>query len=180
MVFLGKGLKPDLWVSDIYVIDLSKLKGLGIKALFFDIDNTLVQYSDKVSDEKLNLWLENVINDGFKIGFLSNAKDKRINTFAEGVTVNGEKLSGNQSFRLTGSARKPLKVGFKRLSKMFNVRPEEVAMVGDQLFTDIWGAICFGCYTILVDPINRLDDHWFVSFKRRFEELHLKNVKKGQ
>lgn len=179
MVFLGNGLKPDLWVSDIYAIDLKKLKDIGVNTVFLDIDNTLVQYSDKVSDEKLNLWLEKLINEGFKVGFLSNAKDRRINLFADGVIVNGENLSKNPSFRLTSSARKPLKVGFKRLAEKLNVKPADVAMVGDQLFTDILGGNRFGCYTILVDPINRADDHWFVSFKRRFEESHLKNVKKG-
>ncbi len=179
MVVLGKGLKPDLWVKDIYSIDLYVLKSKGIKALFFDIDNTLVQYSDKSSDENLNKWFEKLLDAGFKIGFLSNAKDCRIENFAEGVYVKGEKLMENPSFKLTGSARKPLRYGYKILAGKFCLMPNEIAMVGDQLFTDILGGNRFGCMTILVDPINKDDEHWFVSFKRIFEKRHIKKFKKS-
>lgn len=176
---LGKGLQPDLWVSDIYAINLDSLKELGIKAIFFDIDNTLIQYSDRVSNEKLDNFFERIFDEGFGVGFLSNAKDHRIYSFAEKVTVEGKKLPEHPNFKLTGSARKPLKRGYIRLAKKFNLENKQLAMVGDQLFTDILGGNRYGCYTILVDPINRDDDHWFVAFKRIFEQRHLKKIKKS-
>lgn len=176
---MGKGLRPDIWVSDIYSINLEYLKEIGIKALFFDIDNTLIQYSDHVSNDKLDAWIEKVLDDGFGVGFLSNGKDERIYSFAEKVTVHGGKLTEHPNFKITGSARKPLSVGYKKLAAKFNLNKDSVAMVGDQLFTDILGGNIFGCYTILVDPINKDDDHWFVSFKRHFEKPFLKKFKKS-
>ncbi len=179
MILLGKGLCPDIWVSDIYSINLGYLKDIGIKALFFDIDNTLIQYSDHESDDRLDAWLEKVLDEGFGVGFLSNGKDERIFSFAEKVTVKGETLTKHPNFKVTGSARKPLSKGFRKLAGKFNLKKDKVAMVGDQLFTDILGGNWFGCYTILVDPINRDDDHWFVTFKRHFEKPFLKKFKKS-
>ena len=176
---MGKGLQPDIWVSDIYAINLEYLKGIGIKALFFDIDNTLIQYSDHSSSDQLDAWLERVLDEGFGVGFLSNGKDERIFSFADKVTVKGDKLTRHANCKVTDSSRKPLSKGFREHAGKFNLKKHQVAMVGDQLFTDILGGNWYGCYTILVDPINRDDDHWFVSFKRIFEKPFLKKFTKS-
>lgn len=176
---MSKRLKPDIWLDDVYAIDIDSLLARGIDTIFFDIDNTLIEYSDRKSNEELNEWLGLLFEKGFKLGFLSNAKDERIYSFASEIIVRGKRLTDYDAFKVTGNAMKPLKSGFARLAKKTNSKKEEIAMVGDQLYTDILGGNLYGAYTILVDPINRADEFWFVAFKRIFEKRHLKKFKKS-
>ena len=56
------------------------------------------------------------------------------------------------------------------------VTPKETALVGDQLFTDVWGGNLLNMTTVLVKPISEVEDG-FVKFKRQFERRILKNMR---
>ena len=66
-------------------------------------------------------------------------------------------------------AMKPLKRGFKYIQKETNIKPENIAVVGDQIFTDVLGGNRCGMTTILVDPIDDKKDYWYTAWKRPIE-----------
>ena len=70
-------------------------------------------------------------------------------------------------------AKKPLKLNFLKIQKEIGESPEQIGVVGDQLFTDIIGGNRCNMFTILVDPINE-KDYWYTAWKRPIEN-NLKN-----
>ncbi|MBQ8164547.1 MAG: YqeG family HAD IIIA-type phosphatase [Clostridia bacterium] len=162
-------LKPSVWVETIHHIDYQKLYDSGKRAIYFDIDNTMASYNDPLPDEKLHKFVKNLHEIGFKVAVLSNAKSGRAKLFADALALDFE-----------GKALKPRRKGFNRLSERLGVKADEVVMIGDQLFTDIWGGNRFGCYTVLVTPIDRSGDPGFVKFKRIFETPVIKKLSKSE
>ncbi len=158
-------LHPTIFVDTVFDIDLKKLKDSGIKAFIFDIDNTLARYADPIPDEKTIVWLKQLQDMGFGVFFASNNKLGRVKRFAESVGI-----------PYKARAMKPLGVYLKRACLSMGVTPNETALVGDQLFTDVWGGNWLKMYTILVKPISEVEDG-FVKFKRRFERRILEKMR---
>ena len=115
-----------------------------------------------VPDEKSRQWLAELQKDGFKVYFVSNNKVKRVKKFAESVNI-----------PYIGRALKPLKKHLIRACGAMDVLPSETVLVGDQLFTDMWGGNRLKMRTVLVKPISEAEDS-FVKFKRNFEKWVLK------
>lgn len=162
---MAKILHPTIFVDTVFDIDLKKLKDCGIKAFIFDIDNTLARYADALPDEKTANWLKELWDMGFGVFFVSNNNDvERVKKFAEYVDV-----------PYKAKALKPLSIHLKKACRSMGVTPKETALVGDQLFTDIWGGNWLKMYTILVKPISEVEDS-FVKFKRKFERRILKSM----
>ncbi len=157
-----KGWKPDVWLDTIYEIDWQRWQRQGIKGFLFDIDNTLEPYATKEPGGTLLTWLRQLESAGLQTGILSNAKAGRASLFAQKAGV-----------RFVGHANKPSKRGFAEMASQMELRPDEIVMVGDQLFTDIWGGNRFGCITILVTPIEPGREPWFVLLKRVLEKPFL-------
>lgn len=159
---------PDLWADSVYDIDYGALHQKGIRFLFFDIDNTMALYSEERPSEKLFALLQKLNRMGFRSAILSNGKSERVARFAELLDAEFE-----------CSALKPFQSGFRRLSEKLRAeKPSEIAMIGDQLFTDIKGGNRFGCCTVLVMPIDLADDPPFVRFKRFFEKSIVKTIRR--
>ena len=161
---MGKGMKPDKSIACIYDIDPAEMRALGVKGFLFDIDNTLEVYAAPLPSARLQQWLSELKREGFRLGIISNAKIVRAKHFADGFDFPVE---------FVGKAGKPLKKGFTQLAASLKLRPAEIAMVGDQLYTDILGGNRFGCYTILVSPIDLSREPAFVRFKRLLEKPFL-------
>jgi len=155
--------KSNFFYNTVYDIDYSLLKSKGIKALLFDIDNTLVCYDAPYPDEKLFALFDKLKEDGFKLYLLSNNNKERVKIFSE---------KANLPYR--GRALKPLKLNIKRAMKVLSTDKKTTALIGDQLFTDVWGANRAGITSILVNPISDKEDR-FVAFKRHLEKLINKN-----
>jgi len=159
---------PDEQVRSAYVIDYEKLYAEGYRGIIFDIDNTLVSHDTPHPTPEICTFLKKFEQEGIKIALVSNNSKVRVSLF-------------NQSLGLPASHRsaKPFKFALKRAARRAGVSAEEVVLVGDQLFTDIWGGNRMGFTTVLVTPIKR-DETRFVSLKRRFEEKIIgKDEKKG-
>lgn len=133
------------------------LKSWGVKGLILDIDNTLTTHDNPVPDADVAAWLEQNRREGLKMIVLSNNKSSRVAPFAKILGLD---------FIAHGS--KPLKKGYQRCSEALGIPCENLCMVGDQIFTDIWGARRAGCKAILVIPIQ-LEKMWFFRFKRFLE-----------
>lgn len=160
-----KKMKADLYLNTVYDIDLVAMKEAGIKGFFFDIDNTLEPYHTGKPGEKIKALFQTLSEEGFLVGIISNAKMPRALTFCEDVTP-----------YWVASAGKPLKRGYRQLAAMMKLEPNEIAAVGDQLFTDILGGNRFGCFTIYVKPIVDAEPA-FVSFKRKLEKPFMRRFR---
>lgn len=156
---------PDIFVDTVFDMDLEDLKSKKIKAFIFDIDNTLATYAMPVADEKTAAWVKKLKADGFKIFIVSNNDKERVRIFSENIDV-----------PYFGKALKPLGIFLRRACKSMGVTPKETALVGDQLFTDVWGGNLLNMTTVLVKPISEVEDG-FVKFKRQFERRILKNMR---
>ena len=156
---------PDIFVDTVFDMDLEDLKSKKIKAFIFDIDNTLATYAMPVADEKTAAWVKKLKADGFKIFIVSNNDKERVRVFSENIDV-----------PYFGKALKPLGIFLRRACKSMGVTPKETALVGDQLFTDVWGGNLLNMTTVLVKPISEVEDG-FVKFKRQFERRILKNMR---
>ena len=164
-------LEPDLYFESIFKIPYEELRGKSIRGLIFDIDNTLTAYDEKKPSDEVTKLLQNLISQGFKICLLTNNTNKRLNSFNENLKLPG-----------FANALKPFSYGIKKALKEIELTPAQTAIIGDQLFTDVWAGKKNQLTTILVKPIT-LRDFAFVRFKRLLENYMLKKyfakLKKG-
>ena len=158
--------KPDMYVKDVYSIDYNKLKSYGIKCILFDLDNTLVPSFKKKPTRKLKDFIESVKEHGFKVIIFSNSNKKRLTPFKNVLEVD-----------CSYSSRKPFQKKFKKVLKEYKYSQSEVAMVGDQIVTDIYGGNKMGIFTILVKPINN-KELIFTKFNRILENKIIKKLEK--
>ncbi|MBM7854055.1 HAD superfamily phosphatase (TIGR01668 family) [Desulfohalotomaculum tongense] len=158
-------LHPDMYVGSIKNIDIQKLKKAGIKALIFDLDNTLVPWNSSELTEETLAWFKELHKEGFKTCIVSNNNRQRVTKLCNLLEIPG-----------IHKASKPRRKAFRRALRMLQVKPEETAMVGDQVFTDVLGAKRLGLYTILVVPISKRE---FIGTRinRQLEKLVLRRIK---
>lgn len=128
----------------------------GYRGIIFDIDNTMVEHGAPVN-EKAILLVKYLREKGFSVCFLSNNKEPRVKSFCE-------PLKAYYIYR----GGKPKLAGYEKALKLMKLTKEQVVSVGDQIFTDIWGANRAGLHTVLVKPIGKKEEIQIVM-KRYFE-----------
>ena len=151
---------PKEWVDSTYSIDWEGWSRKGIRGALFDIDNTLVPH-DAPADERAIALFARLHGLGIQTYLLSNNKEPRVKAFAEKVHS-----------RYIYKAGKPGVKSYERAVREMGLRKEEVLFVGDQLFTDVYGANRAGIYGILVKPINPKEEIQIV-LKRYLEAVVL-------
>ena len=140
----GMKLIPQYVFDSIYEIDLSRLRARGITLMLADLDNTLAPYAVKTPPDRVREWKRELEEEGITLFVLSNSrKPGRAQRFAEDLGVPYE-----------GHAGKPKTGGFRRAMDRMGVTPAQTAIVGDQIFTDIWGGNNAGVLTLMVRPIQ--------------------------
>lgn len=157
--------KPDIYQKTIFDINYEKLKAEGIKCLVFDLDNTLGLIDEKKCPKEAKKLLKK-LKKNFYIYISSNNTRKRIEPYVEDLEIEGE------SFSL-----KPLPKGLIRIRKRCKVKREEIAMIGDQIVTDIFSGKLYGVKTILVDPLG-VKDLKITGLNRKIEGLIVKRYEK--
>lgn len=157
---------PDMYQKSIYSINYEKLLEDGIKCLLFDLDNTCVPYVEKIPSKRLIELFDRLKDMGFKVIIFSNASKKRLEPFKERLVVD-----------CSYSSKKPSKRKFLKVLKMFKFDLSEVAIIGDQLFTDIFGGNRIGIKTILVNPMSN-DDMFVTKIFRVLEKSQYKKMHK--
>ena len=153
---------PDEYLDSAYDIDYEKLYAEGKRGLIFDIDNTLVMH-DAPPDERSVGLLKKLNGMGFSILFLSNNKEGRVKSFRDGSVEEGMYLF---------KAAKPSRSGYLKAMEMMGTKQDTTVFIGDQLFTDVWGAKRCGIYNILVKPIHPKEEIQIV-LKRKLEWIVL-------
>ncbi len=154
---------PNAYYENIFKIDYEKLKKIGIKNIFFDIDNTIVPYKVTEVDSK-TLKLFKDIKKDFNVYLFSNSRSKRTMGIANQLNVGAYYFS-----------MKPLKKNYKKILNIF--KKDECIFVGDILLTDVLGAKRNGLKVIYV---NRLEDKEPLSTKfwRVLEKHYFKKYAK--
>lgn len=135
---------PDIYKKSIYDIDYKRLKNNGIKCILFDLDNTLIEYKQKEpSKEALDL-INKLKELGFKVILYSNGLTKRVKTFGEAFDI-----------ECYAFCKKPKDKKLRNLLKELKYSESEVAIIGDQILTDILLGNIVGITTILTTPISK-------------------------
>lgn len=154
---------PDQNAETVRDVDYGELKNSGIRAIIFDLDNTLALWGeDKLESEVLNLF-EDLQSRGLKVAVLSNSKEKEIEDFVADLP-----------FPHLFNAGKPKRHGFDKILGELEVRADETAMVGDQIFTDVLGANRMDMYTIRVEPLDPTREYKFTRLNRLAEGILFK------
>ena len=161
-------LYPKLYYKKITDIEPDILKKNNIEALILDVDNTLLDFDLQII-EGLENWYTGIKVLGIKCIILSNSnKVDKIEMVADLLKIPYIRF-----------ATKPLKRGFKKAQMTLNVPNKNIAVVGDQIFTDVIGANRCGMFSILVEPVGK-KDLWMTRIKRPFENLVIKKYLKSK
>lgn len=162
-------IEPNAYFNKVEGITIEFLQKNKIKALILDIDNTLIDYNKNLS-KSVEIWAKELKGQGTKLYILSNTNDK------EKV----EKVANKLEIPYIHFAKKPLKSGFKKVQNKLGEKPENIGVVGDQIFTDIIGGNRCKMFTILVEPIDK-KDYWYTAWKRPLEnKIKMKYLKKQE
>ena len=151
---------PDEYVESTYVIPFEKLYEEGHRGVIFDIDNTLVPHGAPADDRAKELFAR-LKAIGFKCCLLSNNKEPRVKMFNEPIQV-------NYIFK----ANKPSVKNYQKAMELMETDETNTIFVGDQLFTDVWGAKRTGIRNYLVKPIHPKEEIQIV-LKRVLEKVVL-------
>ncbi len=155
-------LLPDEFVNTVYEITPEKLQALGIKGVITDLDNTLVEWDRADAPEEIANWMKSLQDAGIRVIIASNNNEDRVKRFAEPLNI-----------PFIHRAKKPLGSAYYAALLQLRLRRNEVAMVGDQLLTDVFGAKRQKLYTFLVRPVAESDG--FVTLFNRFIERRVFN-----
>ena len=148
--------RPDIYKPSIYDINYEELKRRGIKCLLFDLDNTIATFDEEVPDKKLKDFI------------MSNSPRKRVAPFKENCNIDSACKS-----------MKPFKTKYIKIMKMYSFLDTQVACIGDQLLTDIFGANRLGLTSILVNPISSKEKA-VTKINRKVENIIYKHfLKRG-
>lgn len=137
-----KNLYPDRFFDKKEDIPFQQYYHLGYRGVIFDIDNTLVPH-DAPPDKKAIVFINQLKAMGFRICLLSNNDKERVSSFNKPLQV-----------EYIYKAGKPLRSGYEKAMKVLSTDVNNTLFVGDQIFTDVWGARRIGIFSILLDPIN--------------------------
>lgn len=134
---------PDLSVDHIRDIPIDILEAKQIRGVIFDLDNTIIAWGSANMDGEMIKWLRLLEKRGFRLCIVSNSMKKRVREIAQSINI-----------PYIARAGKPLRSGFCRALQTLDLHGNEVAVVGDQRFTDIVGGNRIGAFTILVNPLG--------------------------
>ncbi len=152
-------LYPKEYLSSVLEITPEKLKKLGINTIIFDIDNTLVPYWIKVPTPELEKYFITLRESGITPAVLSNSREERSKVFCAGLEIPYVYRAG-----------KPGVGGMDRLLEKLGRKPEECAIAGDQIFTDVWVGNRSGVYSFLIKQVDPKDE-LITAPKRPLERL---------
>lgn len=163
-----QNLYPDEEYHSSYEIDYEAYFEKGYRGILFDVDNTLVEHDQPVTLEAIRLF-DNLKEIGFEVCIISNNKEHRVKPLADTLGA-----------KYVYKADKPSAKGYEQGMEYMGTTPDTTMFVGDQIFTDIWGANRTGIHAILVHPIAKHEEIQII-LKRKLEWFVLRRYhKKGK
>lgn len=158
---------PDIYIESVFSLPMAEFEKRGIKALFFDIDNTVAPFDEDDATEEIIELFENLKKSGYKICLLSNNNEARVVKYNEKLKVMAISRAG--------------KPGIKKIQGMLKemgVTKDQAALIGDQVFTDMYCAHRAGIMAVLTEPICERDQ-LITKVKRGAERQVLKVYKRS-
>lgn len=159
-------LMPDFFFDTFDEVTAEFLKKEGIRFLLTDIDNTLAPYEEPVPNDRVLAWAKAMRACGVTVILVSNNKKERV-----------ERFNRELGLLAFSDCHKPSARRLRRIALEAGAVLTETATLGDQLFTDVWGARGLGVRAILVPPI-RDKKTLFFRFKRQMEKPILRKYHK--
>lgn len=156
MAFLHE-LYPDKLIVSVYRLDWEQLSK-QYQGVIFDIDNTLVPHGAPADEQAVRLF-EKLHRLGMKTMLVSNNGEERVKPFADKVKT-----------EYVYKAGKPKKKGYELAAKKMGMTAKDTLFIGDQIFTDVWGANRAGMDTMLTEPVDPSTDEIQIVIKRWFEK----------
>lgn len=158
--------KPTWWLKSVLEIDEKFIRENHLRGFILDLDNTLSMHGSPAAEQGVCEWLEEMRGLGMKLTVLSNNTKKRV-----------EPLAKELGLDYIAFGCKPLTVGISRALRKMRLSKKSVALVGDQIFTDILGGNLKRIPTILVEPFH-MEDKVSFKVKRKLENVVFKREKK--
>jgi len=149
--------KPTIWVKNVLRIDRKLLYKAKIKGLILDLDNTLSMDGSPALEMGVEQWLNDMRKLGVKMMIVSNNTTKRV-----------APLAGQLGIDFIAFGCKPLPFGVAKAARRLKLPKSQIAIVGDQIFTDVMSGNIYGIKTILVEPFY-LETSKLFRLKRRVE-----------
>lgn len=137
-------LCPNEFARSVLEIDLDALRRRGIRGFIIDLDNTLLGWEHDEVSREMKAWVQRAQKQGFALCIASNGLDTRVRGIASHLGIPA-----------IAKAVKPRKRPFRRALEILDLPPDRVAVVGDQIFTDVLGGNRMDLYTILINPVSR-------------------------
>ena len=148
---------PDYYIQTFEQLNPDFLVKKGIRLLICDIDNTLVAHDDANPNDDVRIFVQKLKEAGIDFILISNNTVERTSVFAKQLGVPG-----------FGFAKKPFKWTYKKILKEYDYKVDEIAVLGDQLLTDVCGGKRMKVFTILTDPLYQRDGT-HTKFNRKIE-----------
>ncbi|SIT82624.1 YqeG family HAD IIIA-type phosphatase [Edaphobacillus lindanitolerans] len=158
---------PSEYVKNVFRVTPEKLKENGIRGIITDLDNTLVEWDRPDATEEIIEWAEKLKKAGIRVTIVSNNNEGRVKAFADPLGI-----------PFIHKARKPMGHAFRRALRQMGMEKDEVAVIGDQLLTDIFGGNRSGLHTILVVPVSSKDG-FVTKFNRQIERRIMNKLKRN-
>lgn len=160
-------LYPKLYLNSVKEITLDVIKENNLKGIILDVDNTLVDYYKQIP-EGIKEWAIKMKQNDIKLFIVSNSNNrKKVESIAKALGV-----------EYINFALKPFKHGFLKAARIMNLENDKIAVVGDQIFTDVFGANRNKMYSILVKPLNE-KDLFVTRLNRLLEKKIIKKIEKN-
>ena len=153
-------LVPNDCRGGILEITPAYLRERGLEGVILDIDNTLIGHNVPLPTAEVIALLDEYRSRGIRFCVVSNNRRPRVAAFCEKIGVAD----------FVWDALKPAAAGYIRAAELLELPPEKIAAVGDQIYTDVWGARRANCYAVLLKPIHKGKEGLFIAFKRLLEK----------
>jgi HAD superfamily phosphatase (TIGR01668 family) len=157
-------LTPHLQLASVLDLPAGRLRAHGRVGLLLDLDCTLKDYGAAVIGPPVLAWLRSLRGAGLRLCLLSNGKPRRIEPFARELQL-----------PFIAQAFKPLPFGCRAALRLLGLRPEQTAIIGDQLFADVLAGRLARLFTILVRPTSPAEP-WWTRVKRPLERHVLQRI----
>lgn len=158
-------LKPDYYYPDVFAVEIDRLWSKGIRGIICDIDNTIVPYGEREVLVDVDDWFLELASVGFDVCLVSNGRQERVEYFSDYFELPA-----------IGKAAKPTKGSLRKAVKqILELKPEQTAIIGDQIFTDVLGGNRLGLTTVLIEPLA--EKEFFVTRLVRLMEKAVFNRK---
>lgn len=158
---------PDIDVKNVFELDEKFFSTYNIRGVIFDIDNTLVTHDTHTPPEDILNYFKALEEKGIRIAIVSNNHAQRV-----------EKFCRDLGYPFVARAWKPFKKNLREIQNRLGVKKEGMCLVGDQIFTDIYGANRMGYLSVLVTAVGE-NETKLVAVKRIFEKIVLRKYRKS-